>query len=243
MSHLLPRLLSPSSLSLPLRDAPAPPSPGQPQMEPRTGPGVPHRAEQRGGITSLPSPAAPIPEPGGFWGQKSRSERRSLRWERPERRCPGGPAGGAAARRPLSRAPSAAQPSPRSRAPMRGAEGGGMALWRGLRCCRRAFAWLPVLLIALLLLWSYYGYVCELCLGERPPGPARPWPRLGTAGVPAGLRAGGFGSFPFSLSSSSSPSSPFWSSSSSCPRCEGAPLPAAMRTGRNASVRVEPRRD
>uniref|UniRef100_A0A674GA94 Palmitoyltransferase n=1 Tax=Taeniopygia guttata TaxID=59729 RepID=A0A674GA94_TAEGU len=65
---------------------------------------------------------------------------------------------------------------------MRGAEGGGMALWRGLRCCRRAFAWLPVLLIALLLLWSYYGYVCELCLdaemlwdsaysgGSRPPG-------------------------------------------------------------------------
>ncbi|XP_050830341.1 palmitoyltransferase ZDHHC15 isoform X2 [Serinus canaria] len=39
-----------------------------------------------------------------------------------------------------------------------------MALWRGLRCCRRAFAWLPVLLIALLLLWSYYAYVCELCL-------------------------------------------------------------------------------
>ncbi|XP_050166243.1 palmitoyltransferase ZDHHC15 isoform X2 [Myiozetetes cayanensis] len=39
-----------------------------------------------------------------------------------------------------------------------------MALWRGLRCCRRALAWLPVLLIALLLLWSYYGYVCELCL-------------------------------------------------------------------------------
>uniref|UniRef100_A0A8C5NIW9 Zinc finger DHHC-type containing 15 n=1 Tax=Junco hyemalis TaxID=40217 RepID=A0A8C5NIW9_JUNHY len=50
---------------------------------------------------------------------------------------------------------------------MRGAEGGGMALWRGLRCCRRAFAWVPVLLIALLLLWSYYAYVCELCLGER----------------------------------------------------------------------------
>uniref|UniRef100_A0A8C5IBP3 Zinc finger DHHC-type containing 15 n=1 Tax=Junco hyemalis TaxID=40217 RepID=A0A8C5IBP3_JUNHY len=39
-----------------------------------------------------------------------------------------------------------------------------MALWRGLRCCRRAFAWVPVLLIALLLLWSYYAYVCELCL-------------------------------------------------------------------------------
>uniref|UniRef100_A0A8C5IGP7 Zinc finger DHHC-type containing 15 n=1 Tax=Junco hyemalis TaxID=40217 RepID=A0A8C5IGP7_JUNHY len=44
-----------------------------------------------------------------------------------------------------------------------------MALWRGLRCCRRAFAWVPVLLIALLLLWSYYAYVCELCLGERRP--------------------------------------------------------------------------
>ncbi|KAJ7415721.1 hypothetical protein BTVI_37539 [Pitangus sulphuratus] len=48
---------------------------------------------------------------------------------------------------------------------------GAMALWRGLRCCRRALAWLPVLLIALLLLWSYYGYVCELCLGV--PGVSR----------------------------------------------------------------------
>ncbi|KAM7095167.1 palmitoyltransferase ZDHHC15 isoform 3-T4 [Ciconia maguari] len=39
-----------------------------------------------------------------------------------------------------------------------------MALSRGLRCCQRAFAWLPVLIIALVVLWSYYAYVCELCL-------------------------------------------------------------------------------
>ncbi|KAK4809994.1 hypothetical protein QYF61_004901 [Mycteria americana] len=42
-----------------------------------------------------------------------------------------------------------------------------MALSRGLRCCQRAFAWLPVLIIALVVLWSYYAYVCELCLGGR----------------------------------------------------------------------------
>ncbi|OXB67633.1 hypothetical protein ASZ78_016756 [Callipepla squamata] len=39
-----------------------------------------------------------------------------------------------------------------------------MALSRGLRCCQRAFAWVPVLIIALVVLWSYYAYVCELCL-------------------------------------------------------------------------------
>ncbi|XP_072190946.1 palmitoyltransferase ZDHHC15 [Excalfactoria chinensis] len=39
-----------------------------------------------------------------------------------------------------------------------------MALSRGLRCCQRAFAWVPVLIITLVVLWSYYAYVCELCL-------------------------------------------------------------------------------
>ncbi|XP_062440299.1 palmitoyltransferase ZDHHC15 isoform X3 [Rhea pennata] len=39
-----------------------------------------------------------------------------------------------------------------------------MALSRGLRCCQRAFAWVPVAIIALVVLWSYYAYVCELCL-------------------------------------------------------------------------------
>jgi len=72
----------------------------------------------------------------------------------------------------LSRAPSAAllPPPPLSPAqPLPEAAGlrGKMALSRGLRCCQRAFAWLPVLIIALVVLWSYYAYVCELCLGER----------------------------------------------------------------------------
>ncbi|XP_054852569.1 palmitoyltransferase ZDHHC15 isoform X2 [Eublepharis macularius] len=39
-----------------------------------------------------------------------------------------------------------------------------MALSRGLRCCQRVFGWLPVLIIALVVLWSYYAYVFELCL-------------------------------------------------------------------------------
>lgn len=57
--------------------------------------------------------------------------------------------------------------------PAQAARAGNMALSRGLRCCQRAFAWLPVLIIALVVLWSYYAYVCELCLGE---------PRWGRAG-------------------------------------------------------------
>ncbi|CAH2315282.1 palmitoyltransferase ZDHHC15 [Pelobates cultripes] len=39
-----------------------------------------------------------------------------------------------------------------------------MALSRGLRCCQRVLSWVPVLIIALVVLWSYYAYVWELCL-------------------------------------------------------------------------------
>ncbi|XP_061642879.1 palmitoyltransferase ZDHHC15B isoform X2 [Phyllopteryx taeniolatus] len=39
-----------------------------------------------------------------------------------------------------------------------------MALSRGLRCCQRVFSWLPVLIIASVVLWSYYAYVFQLCL-------------------------------------------------------------------------------
>lgn len=95
-------------------------------------------------------------------------------------------------------------PPPSRRAAAAGAARAKMAVSRGLRRCQRAFAWLPVLIIALVVLWSYYAYVFELCLGERPAGrgergpvlsrPAgtRPaLPRLACAprvGVPAGAR-------------------------------------------------------
>ncbi|MEE6497103.1 hypothetical protein FKM82_002598 [Ascaphus truei] len=39
-----------------------------------------------------------------------------------------------------------------------------MAVSGGMRSCQRVFSWLPVLIIALVLLWSYYAYVWELCL-------------------------------------------------------------------------------
>ncbi|XP_066496054.1 palmitoyltransferase ZDHHC15 [Tiliqua scincoides] len=38
------------------------------------------------------------------------------------------------------------------------------ALSRGLRCCQRVLGWVPVGIIALVVLWSYYAYVFELCL-------------------------------------------------------------------------------
>ncbi|KAF3840895.1 hypothetical protein F7725_006757 [Dissostichus mawsoni] len=48
-----------------------------------------------------------------------------------------------------------------------------MAPSHALRCCKRALNWIPVLFINLVVGWSYYAYVVELCVYTIPNNPER----------------------------------------------------------------------
>lgn len=137
-----------------------------------------------------------------------------------------------------------------------------MALSRGLRCCQRAFAWVPVLIITLVVLWSYYAYVCELCLSEgravrrgeggarprRASGSAAPCLRAGAAGRAGQNRAGRVSAELRRNASLFLPSSVRFeprgsnSSSSSSSRCGRRPRGAARAVGTGRRAKGAPLR-